>query len=370
MTTTDAEPATAGRRHSVFHRLRVADVERLTDDAVAVNFDVPAELAEEYRFRAGQHVNVRAVSGAGDDVRRSYSICAPASSGRLRIAVKRIPDGAFSSYALETLAPGDELEVMTPAGRFTPHLDPAQARHYVTVAAGSGITPVLSIVASVLETEPGSRVTLLYGNRTSRTVMFLDEIADLKDRYPARFHVIHVLSREERESPLTSGRLDRARVAAILRTLLPPETVDEWFLCGPYEMVTGARDVLLEHGVDRHHVHAELFHVGDTPPPPPPSGAAALEGASRVTVVLDGRRTTVDLPPDGPVVLDAVLGVRSDAPFACKGGVCGTCRAKVLVGSVRMDRNYALEDEEVERGYVLTCQSHPTAARVELDFDA
>ena len=210
MTTTDAEPTTAGRRHSVFHRLRVADVERLTDDAVAVTFDVPVELADEYRFRAGQHV------------RRSYSICAPASSGRLRIAVKRIPDGAFSSYALETLAPGDELEVMTPAGRFTPHLDPAQARHYVTLAAGSGITPVLSIVASVLETEPGSRVTLLYGNRTSRSVMFLDEIADLKDRYPARFHVVHVLSREERESPLTSGRLDRERVAAFLRTLVPP----------------------------------------------------------------------------------------------------------------------------------------------------
>jgi ring-1,2-phenylacetyl-CoA epoxidase subunit PaaE len=370
MTTTDAEPTTAGRRHSVFHRLRVADVERLTDDAVAVTFDVPAGLADEYRFRAGQHVNVRAVSGAGDDVRRSYSICAPASSGRLRIAVKRIPDGAFSSYALETLVPGEELEVMTPAGRFTPHLDPAQARHYVTLAAGSGITPVLSIVASVLETEPGSRVTLLYGNRTSRTVMFLDEIADLKDRYPARFHVVHVLSREERESPLTSGRLDRERVAAFLRTLVPPETVDEWFLCGPYEMVTGARDVLVEHGVDRHHVHAELFHVGDTPPPPPPSGAPVLEGASQVTVVLDGRRTTVELPPDGPVVLDAVLGVRSDAPFACKGGVCGTCRAKVLVGSVRMERNYALDDDEVERGYVLTCQSHPTAARVELDFDA
>ncbi|HSK28214.1 MAG TPA: 1,2-phenylacetyl-CoA epoxidase subunit PaaE [Jiangellales bacterium] len=378
MTTTAAQPSagqpstgqqSTGRRHSVFHRLRVSEVERLTDDAVAVTFAVPPELAEDYRFRAGQHVNVRTVTGAGDDVRRSYSICASPGSGRLRIAVKRIPDGAFSSYALETLAPGDEIDVMTPAGRFTPHLDPGQAKHYAALTAGSGITPVLSIVAAVLETEPGSRVTLLYGNRTSRSVMFLEDLEDLKDRYLDRFHLAHVLSREEQDGALTSGRLDRDRVALVLRTLLPPDTVDEWFLCGPYDMVVGARDVLVEHGVDRSHVHAELFHVGDTPPPPPPADAG-VAGASEVTVVLDGRRTSFDLPPAGPAVLDAVLGVRSDAPFACKGGVCGTCRAKVLEGSVRMDRNYALEESEVERGYVLTCQSHPTAQRVVLDFDA
>jgi ring-1,2-phenylacetyl-CoA epoxidase subunit PaaE len=346
--------------------LTVQAVERLTDDAVAVTFDVPEGLRREYRFDPGQHVNVAMPDG--DGVRRSYSICSSPVDGRLRIAVKRIPDGTFSAFAIEALAAGDELDVMTPAGRFTPRLDPVNAKHYVAIAAGSGITPILSIVTAVLEIEPASRVTLLYGNRTSRSAMFVEDLADLKDRFCERFHLIHVLSREAHEAELLSGRIDAARLSRFLDVLIPPETVDEWYLCGPYEMVTGARDVLVERGVDAAHVHSELFHVGALPAKkveitPPREG-------SEVSILLDGRRSTVTIGDADETVLEAVLRVRNDAPFACKGGVCGTCRAKVLDGSVAMERNYALEDDELGAGYVLTCQSHPTTEEVSLDYDA
>jgi ring-1,2-phenylacetyl-CoA epoxidase subunit PaaE len=358
-------------RHAVFHPLRVADVERLTDDAVAITFDVPPELADDYRFVQGQHLTVR-TELAGDDVRRNYSICAPVSSGRLRIAVKRLDGGAFSAYALDRLVPGDTLEVMTPTGRFFTELDPARPQHYCCIAAGSGITPMLSIVATTLEAEPHSSVTLLYANRTSRTVMFLEELEDLKDRYRDRFHLVHLLSREPQDVEMFSGRLDGARMQRLLDTILPVDTVDEWFLCGPYDMVTDLRGTLTAAGVDPRHVHAELFHVGDAPPRPPRHvdvSEQALEGAD-VTIVLDGRRSAFRLGADGVPVLEAALEVRSDAPFACKGGVCGTCRAKVVEGSVEMDQNWALEPDEVDRGYVLTCQSHPTSDRLVLDYDA
>ena len=369
-TQTKARPAATHPRHAVFHPLCVADVERLTDDAVAITFDVPEELAEDYRFVQGQHLTVR-TDLAGDDVRRNYSICAPAGSGRLRIAVKRLEGGAFSAYALERLQPGDTLEVMTPTGRFFTELDPTARKHHCCIAAGSGITPLLSIVATTLEAEPHSRVTLLYANRTSRTVMFLEELEDLKDRFPDRFHLVHVLSREPQEVEMFSGRLDGERLRRMLDTILPPDTVDEWFLCGPYEMVTQLRDTLTESGVDRRHVHAELFHVGDTPPRARRTEVPQeLAEGAEVTIVLDGRRSQFRLGADGKSVLEAALDVRSDAPFACKGGVCGTCRAKVLEGSVEMDQNWALEPEEVERGYVLTCQSHPSTEKVVLDYDA
>jgi ring-1,2-phenylacetyl-CoA epoxidase subunit PaaE len=362
LTTTD----TGARRHSVFHRLAVSAVERLTDDAVAVTFEVPPGLRAEYDFAPGQHVNVS--MPGDDDTRRSYSICASPGDGRLRIAVKRIPEGTFSAFALESLTPGDELDVMTPAGRFTLALDPAQAKQYVAIAAGSGITPILSIVTAALETEPTSRVTLLYGNRTSRTVMFLDELADLKDRFPERFHLIHVLSREAQEADLLSGRIDADRLTRMLDTLVPPSSIDEWYLCGPYELVTDARKVLAARGVDPAHVHSELFHVGDLPARR--VEIAAPQAGSEVSILLDGRKSQVTISDPDETVLEAVLRVRNDAPFACKGGVCGTCRAKVLGGSVAMERNYALEADEVSSGYVLTCQSHPTTETVSLDYDA
>ncbi|HSE72778.1 MAG TPA: 1,2-phenylacetyl-CoA epoxidase subunit PaaE [Nocardioidaceae bacterium] len=354
--------------HSVFHPLTVAEIEPLTDDSVAVTFDVPEELKEHYAFVQGQHLTIR-TELAGDDVRRNYSICSPVSSGRLRIAVKRLPGGAFSEHALDTLKVGDVLDVMTPSGRFFTELDPGNAKHYVCVAAGSGITPILSIVATTLETEPRSRVTLVYANRTHKTVMFLEEVEDLKDRYPDRFHLVHVLSREPQEAELFSGRLDTDRMTRMLETILPPDTVDDWFLCGPFEMVSSLRKLLVSEGVSKKAIHAEVFHVESTPPVRRTVEETVGEGAD-VTITLDGRRSSFKLRGDGPAVLEAALAVRADAPFACKGGVCGTCRAKVLEGSVEMDTNWALEPDEVERGYVLTCQAHPTSPTVVLDYDA
>lgn len=365
MTTSTAPSQT---RRSVVHRLKVADVQPLTDDAIAVTFDVPPELADEYRFAAGQHVNV-AVPG-GDGIRRSYSICSPAGSGQVRIAVKRISGGWFSAYALDALAPGDELDVMTPAGRFTPALDPAQARHHAAVAAGSGITPVLSIVATVLEEEPLSRVTLVYANRTASSVMFLDELSDLKDQHPDRFHLVHVLSREPGSSALLSGRLDAERLERLFGTVVAADTVDEWYLCGPLSLTETAAELLERRGVDRSRVHRELYHVGDEPPAPRPPEQRPAAQVCEIVAVLDGRRSEAVLDDPDDVVLDAVLAVRNDAPFACKGGVCGTCRAKVLDGAVSMERTYALEDDEIEAGYVLTCQSHPTTPSLVVDYDA
>jgi ring-1,2-phenylacetyl-CoA epoxidase subunit PaaE len=355
-------------RHAVFHRLKVADISPLTDDSVCITFAVPPELTEDYDFAHGQHLTIR-TDLAGDDVRRSYSICSPAGSGKLRIGVKVLPGGHFSGFAAGGLKTGDVLEVMTPVGRFNTALDPANAKHYCAIAAGSGITPIYSIVATTLEREPRSRVTLIYANRTSRTIMFLEELEDLKDRYGSRFHLIHVLSREAQDAELLSGRLDAARLTKINETLVPVELVDEWFLCGPFDMVHDLRDALVDQGANKRHIHSELFHVETTPPVRRTTHADEGEGAA-VTIRLDGRRSTFRLKGNDVSVLEAALRVRADAPFACKGGVCGTCRAKLVAGSVEMDTNYALEPEEIEKGYVLTCQSHPTSTDVELDYDA
>ena len=357
------------RRHAVFHPLRVAAVERLTDDAVTITFSVPDDLRDDYEFAAGQHLTVR-MTIAGEEVRRNYSICAPAGSGRLRVAVKRLEGGAFSAFATSGLRPGDTVDVMTPTGRFHVPLDPANAKHYCAVAAGSGITPVISIISTALEVEPDSRFTLVYGNRSTSSIMFLDELSDLKDRYPTRFRLINVLSREPQEVELFSGRIDADKVRRLLTTLIPVDTVDEWFLCGPFVMVEQVRDTLVAEGVGRAHVHMELFHVeGEAPREVVATDIARDQGSSSVTVVLDGRSSTFDVPRGGLRILDAALAVRPDAPYACKGGVCGTCRAKLLDGEVAMDRNYALEQDEIDAGFVLACQSRPVTDRVSLDFD-
>jgi ring-1,2-phenylacetyl-CoA epoxidase subunit PaaE len=356
------------KRKPVFHLLRVAELERLTDDAVAITFEVPEELREEYRFVAGQHVALRCTI-AGDDVRRNYSICTPAGSGRLRVGVKRLPGGVFSSYAMERLRVGDAIEVLTPTGQFHTPLDPAQAKHYGAVAAGSGITPILSILATVLEVEPGSRATLIYANRTSNNIMFLEELEDLKNRHLGRFQLIHVLGDEWREAELLSGRLDRDRFTALLDRLVTPD-VDEWFLCGPLDLTETVHDTLVGRGFDPDHIHRELFHVdtGTARRPPPPAATDADSGA-QVTVVLDGRGTSFTLQPGTEPILDAALRLRNDAPYACKNGVCGTCRAKLVQGRVEMAQNFALERDELERGYVLACQSYPATDQVTLDFD-
>ena len=352
--------------HARSHLLTVSGLDRITDDAVAITFEVPEELREEFRFSAGQHLALRAPA-VGDDVRRSYSIASPATTGTLRVGVKRLPGGVFSSYATERLRVGDTLEVLTPAGGFTARFDPAQARHYGAVAAGSGITPILSILSTALEVEPGSRATLVYVNRTSADVMFLEELEDLKNRHLQRFQLIHVLAREAREAELLSGRLDRDKLTSLLDALVPAG-VDEWFLCGPLALTDLVRDTLLARGVEADHVHRELFTAVGAPVRPRPPTPGPTTG-STVSVVLDGRTSTFTLAPDGEPVLTAALRVRSDAPWACRGGVCGTCRARVVEGRAEMDANYALEPADVAAGFVLTCQAHPVTPTLVLDFD-
>jgi ring-1,2-phenylacetyl-CoA epoxidase subunit PaaE len=363
-TTTSDAPA-AARRRPRFHPLEVARVERLTDDAVAITFTVPDELAEEYAFRPGQALTLRRVDGDRDE-RRSYSICAPVGAAP-RVGVREVPGGFFSSYLVHRVRPGDVLEVLPPSGAFTADLSvPAD---HVFVVAGSGITPALSLAASVLR-DGTSTVTVFYGNRRTNTVMFADELADLKDAHGPRLQLVHVLSREPRDAEITSGRLDGPRLRALVANLVDVEHVDHWWLCGPHGMVGDARAVLAELGVPAGRVHQELFYVDDVPPQPVRGDQEAVDGpTSEVTVVLDGRTTTLALPRDAPV-LDSAQRVRGDLPFACKGGVCGTCRARVTEGRVEMRRNYALEPEEVEAGYVLTCQSLPLSDSVRVDFDA
>jgi ring-1,2-phenylacetyl-CoA epoxidase subunit PaaE len=347
----------------------VSTVDTLTDDAVAVEFEVPEELRDTFAFKAGQHLTVRRVTEDGEDVRRSYSICSTPldlEKGRLRIGVRQVAGGVFSSYATHALQPGDTVEVLPPLGHFVTDLDPARRRHYAAIVAGSGITPVLSLVATALAVEPASRFTVLYGNRYARSVMFAEELADLKDRYPARLHLIHVLSREAQEAALLSGRLDGDRLRAILDALVDPSTVDEWFLCGPFGLVQGAQKVLAELGVAEREIHTELFHVTEEPPPPRPPDEVA--GEAEVTILLDGRTSTFRMGRDERV-LDAALKARPELPYACRGGVCSTCRARLVDGEVQMARNYALEPDELAAGYVLTCQSSPLTEQLTVDYD-
>jgi ring-1,2-phenylacetyl-CoA epoxidase subunit PaaE len=359
------------RRRPVFHELRVGAVDRLTDDAVAVTFQVPDELREAFTFQAGQHLTVRRLVD-GVDVRRSYSICSRpaelARTGRLRIGVKQVFGGAFSTYA-QSLHEGDAVEVLPPLGHFTTAFDPTRSRHYTALVAGSGITPVLSLVATALATEPESRFTLVYGNRYARSVMFAEELADVKDRYPTRLHVVHVLSREPQDAELLSGRIDADRLERLLDRLVPADSVDEWFLCGPYGMVIDAKAVLGGRGVPDDRIHTELFHVEDAPVEKRAPETEVDRKDAEVTILLDGRTSTFTMRRDERV-LDAALRVRAELPYACRGGVCSTCRAKLVEGEVTMARNFALEPDELAAGYVLTCQSSPVTDQLKVDYDA
>ena len=358
-------------RHAVFHELRVAAIDPLTEDSVAITFEVPSSLRDDYQFVQGQHLSLRCTA-AGDDVRRNYSICTPAGSGTLRIGVKRIPGGVFSSHAQTALRVGDPIEVMTPTGRFHVPLDPTRARHHVAIAAGSGISPILSLIATTLSVEPRSRVTLLAGNRTSASIMFLEELEDLKNRHASRFAMYHLLSREAGEIEILNGRIDARKLEVFLDSLIPPGGVDEWYVCGPPAMIGACRTVLAGRGVDGARIHSELFHAEGAVLRPDQRDDQPIQGSgsARVTVVLDGRGSTMVMPRSGEVILDAALRIRGDAPYACRSGVCGTCRARLTEGSVRMDHCYALEQSEIEAGFVLACQSHPVTDTVTLDFDA
>jgi ring-1,2-phenylacetyl-CoA epoxidase subunit PaaE len=346
-----------------FHRLRVAAVERLCEDAVAVTFDVPAKLAGVYTFRPGQSLTVRRPGDAADE-RRSYSICAPAGDPP-RIGVREVPGGLVSRWLVHEVKPGDEVEAAPPSGTFTPDL--AVGGRHVLIAAGSGITPVLSIAASLLR-RPDTSVAMLYGNRRADTVMFAEELADLKDEHPSRMELVHVLSREAREVDLLTGRLDAAKLRTLLPLLLDVPDVDHWWLCGPFGMVVDATEVLGELAVPPERIHRELFWVDEMPPEVIREERRPDGPSSEVTVVLDGRSTTVSVPA-GDTVLEAAQRTRPDLPFACKGGVCGTCRARLVEGDVRMRRNFALEPAELAAGFVLTCQSTPVSEKVIVDFD-
>ena len=344
-----------------FHPLTVARVDPLTDDSAAVTFDVPPELAERFAFAPGQSLTVR----RGDE-RRSYSICAV--KGRApRIGVREVAGGAVSGWLVHQVRAGDVVEVQAPSGAFTPDL--AVPGQHVLIAAGSGITPVLSIAGSLLAAQDSSSVTVLYGNRRSDSVMFADELADLKDTYPGRICLVHVLSREPREVELFNGRLHAAKLRALLPVTVDVAAVDHWWLCGPYRMVEDAIGLLTELGVPRARIHRELFYVEDEPPPPAGHAEAPAGPGAEVTVLLDGRRSTTTIPAGTPV-LDGAQRVRPDLPFACKGGVCGTCRARLVTGEVTMRRNYALEEDELAAGYVLTCQSVAVSSQITVDYDS
>ncbi|WP_427916059.1 1,2-phenylacetyl-CoA epoxidase subunit PaaE [Sinomonas halotolerans] len=387
----------APRRRASFHPLTVGEVRRLTNDAIEVTFAVPAELADEYDYIPGQYVALRkeladpSQGGEVREVRRSYSICAAPQrfedgSSEIRVAIKRDLGGLFSTWANESLAAGDTLDVMSPAGAFiskhrmTDLNDPSSidtdAEHtFVAVAAGSGITPILAIAKTVLAADENVRFDLVYANRAAMDVMFVEELADLKDKYPSRFALHHVLSREQRISPLLSGRVDSEKLTTLLSTVIHADDVDEWFLCGPFELVQLVRDTLAARGVEAEKVRYELFTTGTPTSLEGNIGRPVAEDASganfEIEFRLDGLSGTVKSPVSAnETVLNAALRVRPDVPFACAGGVCGTCRAKVVSGTVEMAENYALEADEVERGYVLTCQSRPTSECVSVDFDA
>jgi ring-1,2-phenylacetyl-CoA epoxidase subunit PaaE len=359
-------PRTRRRPVFVFHALRVAAVQPLCEDAAAVGFEIPDALAEEFAFAPGQSLTLRREID-GRDERRSYSICSPAGSVP-RIGVRMVPGGLFSSWLVHDVRPGDTVEVMAPTGAFTPDL--TTPGHHVLIAAGSGITPMLSIAESVLAADSRSSVTLFYGNRRTGTVMFADDLADLKDLYPARFQLAHVLSREPREAEVLSGRLDADRLTALIDSLVEVRSADHWWLCGPHGMVRDAQQVLAGLGVPDDRVHQELFYADDEPVRELHHQDATTEGpVSQVTLTLDGRSTTSALSRRRSI-LDGAQKNRPDLPFACKGGVCGTCRALVTDGEADMRRNFALEPAEVDAGYVLTCQSFPVSETLTVDYDS
>jgi len=333
---------------------------------------VPPELRDAYRFRHGQFLTLRETID-GEDVRRSYSVCVGVpdyeARGELRVAIKRVAGGRFSNWANESLAAGRAIDVMTPDGRFTTELDPTRASRYVGFAGGSGITPMLSLIKTILSTEPRSSFTLVYGNRTVGSIMFLETLEELKNRYMDRLRLVHVLSDEPQEVDLLSGLLDEARCGELMRTVLAGETIDEAFVCGPGPMMDAAEAALAGAGVPRARIHVERF--GTPSPSGAPKVAAVSETtpAARVVIIVDGKERHLRVPFEGQAILDAGLGAGANLPYACKGGVCCTCRAKVLEGEVRMDKNYTLEPHEVAAGFVLTCQAHPVSERVVVSYD-
>ncbi len=356
-----------------FYTLRVKEVRHETADCVSVAMDVPQDMKDTFQFAAGQYLTFRTQMD-GAEVRRSYSICVSPSEGELRVAVKKVDGGKFSTYANDTLKAGDTLEVMPPMGKFSPKSAPKPGKNYLAIAAGSGITPVMSIMKTVLENEPGSNFTLIYGNKSRNTIIFREAIEALKNKYMQRLRIYHILSREQMDAPLFNGRITADKCAEFCGTLIDINRMDEAFICGPEDMILSVRDKLSALGMPSENVHIELFTSPDQPKATHEKWAAQHKhdssAMSKVSITLDGTTFDIELAYGGDNILDAALKSGADLPYACKGGVCCTCRAKLVEGEVDMEVNYALEKDEIAKGYILTCQSHPKTERVVIDFDA
>ena len=356
-----------------FHPLRVMDLHRETEHAVVITFDVPAELRDTFSFIQGQYLTLEHTI-EGNPVRRSYSICSGLDDGELKVAIKHVEGGVFSTWANRQLKAGDMLNVMAPRGDFYTQINPEQARNYLCICAGSGITPVLSIMKTVLAHEPGSTVTLLYGNQRTATMMFRNELAFLKNAYIERFHWINIFSREPQEVELFSGHLDNRKGGALNRRLIHIRGFDEFFLCGPEAMISEVSRGLRGEGVNEENIHFELFAASaETARQAIERHQARVQAyqgqVSTVSILADGREYSFELSADGENILDAGLRNGVDLPFSCKGGVCATCKARLIEGEVDMDLNQALRPEEIDNGYILTCQAHPVAKKIVVDFD-
>src|SRR6478609_5173466 len=353
-----------------FHKLTVREVRKETSDCVSIAFDIPADLKEIFQYKQGQYITLRTTIH-GEDIRRSYSICSSPLDNELRVAVKKTEQGIFSTYANEHLQKGDTLDVMEPIGKFFTELNPQHSKQYTGFAAGSGITPLLSIIKTTLRTEPKSSFTLVYGNRNRHSIIFKEELEALKNLHMDRFRIIYILSREKTDAAINFGRIDADKCNELCNKNLDINHTDEFFLCGPESMIFSVKDQLENLGVDKKKIHFELF----TSPGEKKLAVGSKQLAekneikSKITIKLDGITFDFDLGFEGDAILDAALKQGADLPYACKGGVCCTCRAKLVEGEVDMDVNYGLEQEEIEQGFILTCQSHPRTEKVIVDFD-
>jgi len=353
-----------------FHPLKIKQIRKETDDCVSILFDIPEELQQKFQFNQGQSLTMRANIG-GEEIRRTYSICSSPLDKEWRVAVKKVEGGIFSSFANEKLQEGDTVEVMPPVGKFYTELNPKHQKNYLAVAAGSGITPVLSIIKTTLLTEPESSFTLLYGNRSRSSIIFKEELEALKNRFMNRFNLIHILSREVTDAPIFHGRINQEKCELLFERLVDINSIDEFFICGPEEMIFTVKNLLEQKGIDRKHIHFELFTTpGEKTPPEKKIQIKVQEGPkSKIAVRLDGIMFDFELSRSGDTILDAALKQGADLPFACKGGVCCTCKARLIKGEVEMDVNYGLEEDEIAAGFILTCQSHPKSGEVIVDFD-
>ncbi len=353
-----------------FQQLRVKKIHKETDDCVIITFDVPGTLKDLFQYSHGQNVTLKKTI-EGEEIRRSYSICSAPFEDRLSIAVKKVATGKFSSYANELLREGDDIEVLPPTGRFNTILNTGNKKSYLAFAAGSGITPIISIIKATLATEPGSSFTLVYGNRSRGSIIFFEELEGLKNKYIDRFNFINILSREKTDAPINYGRINVEKLTA-LNKLVNYKSMDETFICGPEEMLFTVKEFLETLGVDEKKIHFELFTTPDSKQTVmeklPNEGNSGTKAS--ITIQLDGRSFDFELAFNSESILDAALKQGADLPYACKGGVCCTCRARLTAGEVRMDVNYALEAEELAKGFILTCQSHPLTEKVVIDFDS